>query len=149
MKYPKSCDLCEKEISDSKEMLKHMKSHSYTRDLNAYYLQYIYECEDCDFKSKTTETMESWKYTRESAVQKCFQCGIYENTFGTVDQLDLHLLNCEVYKCQECQFRTKFLKDVKIHIETEHGQKKYLCHLKMDRNESDVVDIKQYRSDKV
>ena len=34
-------------------------------------------------------------------------------------------------------------------IEKEHGQQEYLCHLKMDRNVSDVVDIKQYRSDKV
>jgi hypothetical protein len=53
---------------------------------------------------------------------KCgFECGLCEINF---EKLDLHLLNCDVYKCQECPFITKFLKDVKIHIRNEDGPNK-------------------------
>jgi hypothetical protein len=111
-----------------------MKSHSYTEDFSAYYFEYIYNCEDCDFQSRTSVTMEvhCGKCGSENV-----ECGLCKSNFETVDEL-----NCEVYKCQECPFRTKFLKDIKIHIENEHGPQKFLCHLKMSRNESDVTKCK-------
>ena len=39
-------------------MQKHIKSHSYTSDFNAYYLQYIHKSVVCDFQSTTDETVK-------------------------------------------------------------------------------------------
>ena len=50
-KYPKSCDLCEKEIESGKEMRKHIRSNYFTGEFNPY-LENNYRCEDCNFKSK-------------------------------------------------------------------------------------------------
>ena len=53
-KYPKTCELCDVEVNDQKELKLHMKTHSY-RESN-------FRCEDCDF----VELMNlQWKCTQE------------------------------------------------------------------------------------
>ena len=145
MDYPKSCDLCEKEMSNAKQMRKHMQNHSFTGRYS-HYLENNYKCEDCEFTSKTIETMEVH-------VGKCridnFECGLCEYTADTLEKLETHLVNCEVYECEECQYRTRFLKEIKYHIEKEYGKPKRLYHIKMNRDDKNIVDFKDYMSDKV
>ena len=78
-----------------------------------------------------------------------FECGLCEKTEETLENLEIHLLSCEIYECEECQLRSRFLKDLKIHIEKDHGKITNIYHLKMDRNDSKLVDFKHYKSDKI
>ena len=45
--FPKTCDLCEKEIGSKSEMKKHMKSHSYKH--------IEYKCEECELFSDSKQ----------------------------------------------------------------------------------------------
>ena len=58
-------------------------------------------------------------------------------------------MSCEIYECEECQLRSRFLKDLKIHVEKDHGKTTNIYHLKMDRNDSKLVDFKHYKSDEI
>ena len=95
-KFPQICDLCEKTIKSSKEMKKHMKTHSYTGDFFPDLDRGWYKCELCDFTSKTVETMEVH-------VGKCqtedFECGLCEFSTNSLENLELHLKSCEIYEC--------------------------------------------------
>ena len=143
--FPKSCEICEKSIKSVIEMQKHIRTHSFTGEYS-HYRDANYKCEDCDFTSKTIETMEVH-------VGKCradnFECGLCEKTEETLENLEIHLLSCEIYECEECQLRSRFLKDLKTHIEKDHGKITNIYHLKMDRNDSKLVDFKHYKSDKI
>ena len=33
-----------------------------------------------------------------------FECGLCEYTGNTLENLELHLVSCEIYECEECQF---------------------------------------------
>ena len=41
IKYPKKCDLCEKEYGNASELRKHLRTHSYK--------EVKFQCEDCEF----------------------------------------------------------------------------------------------------
>ena len=143
--YPKSCDICEKTLKSAKEMQKHMRTHSFTGQFS-HWRDANYNCEDCDFTSKTIETMEV--HTGKCRTDN-FECGLCEYTGNTLDNLELHLVSCEVYECEECQLRSRFLKEIKTHVERDHGIVTNVYHLKMDRNDSTLVDFKHYKSDKI
>ena len=89
----------------------------------------------------------------EVHVGKCrtenFECGLCEYTADTLEKLETHLVNCEVYECEECEYRTRFIKDIKSHIEKEYGVPKKLYHIKMNRNDKNLVDFKYYLSSEV
>ena len=141
-KYPKSCDICETVIGSIKEMRKHLKTHSFSGEYSKYSTQ-NYKCEDCNFISATTETMEVH-------VGKChkdiLECGLCDFNSETLENLETHLGTCEIYECSYCELRTKFLKDIKSHIEKEHvPDATLLYHMKMKRSEPDIVDFKSYK----
>ena len=50
-----------------------------------------------------------------------------------------------IYECSVCVLRTRLLKDIKSHIVIEHDETKLLYHMKMKRNEHDIVDFKSYK----
>jgi hypothetical protein len=127
-------------------MRKHIRSHSFTGAFNPY-LENNFRCEDCNFKSKTVESMEVH-------VGRCrtenFECGLCNFKAESLEKLDMHLVSCEVYECDTCEKRTTFLKDMKLHIESEHGGgPKKLFHIKMNRDDPLLVDFKDYNSDEV
>jgi hypothetical protein len=55
--FPKICDICEKEMSSLKDIRKHLKTHSYFGKYHDH-KEDNFKCLDCDFTSKTIETME-------------------------------------------------------------------------------------------
>ena len=67
----------------------------------------------------------------------------------SLEMLELHLVTCEMYECNDCYIRVKHLSEIKEHLQKEHEQGKYLNHLKMDRNDANKVDFKHISIDKV
>ena len=122
-----------------------MLTHSFAGQYNHFETE-NFNCEDCEFTSTTVETMEVH-------VGKCrtenFECGLCQYTCETLEGLELHLASCEVYECDNCELRSRFLKEVKTHIEKEHEKPCNIFHIKMDRNDPSLVDFKSYRSDKI
>jgi rubredoxin len=66
VKFPKKCDLYEKEIKSATEMKKHIKRHSYK--------QAKFECDDCDFVGESDLTMEVHIEKQHSEKYECGLC---------------------------------------------------------------------------
>ena len=117
-----------------------MKSHSY-REAH-------YKCEECDFVGESEITMEVHLGKVHSDK---YECGLCDFEAMTLENLELHLFSCEVYKCNYCEKKFKCIKDVKDHIEEMKysGGYEFIIHLKMDRNSPNEVSDKSYRSDKI
>ena len=72
------------------------------------------------------------------------KCGLCEDKFETLTDLELHLTTCEIYECGSCYDRYRTLSEIKKHIEDDHEDRVYLQHLKMDRKETNIVSFKSY-----
>ena len=70
-------------------------------------------------------------------------CGLCEWRSDCLENLETHLKSCEVYACEVCDRRFPALKDVKLHIDEEHGRGTSLIHLKMNRVVDKIVDVKK------
>ena len=136
LKYPRKCDLCEKTLENGLELRKHMKLHSFKGTLFGEY-----KCEECDFYGKSLETME---VHAGMCCSENFDCGLCNVKIETLENLKTHLVLCEVYECKECFKRVNKLSDIKLHVENYHDQNKRFYHLKMNRKQSEQVDIKEY-----
>ena len=139
--FPKSCELCEETFTCSRDFRKHMKIHSYKFSNGSD----GYKCEECDFMSRS-------KYTMDVHEGKCrkedFECGLCESNFENVENLELHLVTCEVYQCgdNECKLRAKTIKEIKNHLQEIHGYPMEVMHLKIDRNNPSEIDSKWHWS---
>ena len=136
----KKCDLCDKEFKTVRLMKIHRHTHSFSEN------QTEFECNNCDFTSKSVESMEVH-------VGKCCyeynECGLCELRFESLEMLELHLVTCEVYECGDCFLRVKVLSEMKTHIQGEHESEKFFCHMKMDRNDSKKVSFRQISIDEI
>ena len=82
----KGCDLCEKQFNNLSDFNRHMKSHLYK--------EAKFRCEDCPFVGKNFETME---VHAGKAHTDNLECGLCENNFENIENLNLHLQTCEIY----------------------------------------------------
>jgi hypothetical protein len=62
----------------------------------------------------------------------------------TLENLETHLVSCEMYECEECEKRLTKLCDIKLHLEDDHSKDKNFFHLKMHRILKSKVDCKKY-----
>ena len=89
----------------------------------------------------------------EVHIGKCstsnFECGLCEANFDTLEILETHLVNCEIYSCSVSEIRLNFLKDMKSHIGNEHDESKQLFHPKMNREDPSIVDLKKNKTHEV
>ena len=144
LSYPRKCELCEEELENIEKMKKHIKRHSYKKA--------EFKCDDCEFVGESEETMEVHIGKTHS---DRIECGICEIETESIEQLDTHLFSCEVYQCDECKKKFKTIFDIKKHIQEmkynnwNSGGYGYIHHLKIDRNNSNEVSDKLYRSDKI
>ena len=83
-KYPATCELCDVNVNDEKELKLHMKTHSY-RESN-------YQCEDCDFCGPNEFTMEVHAGRSHSADH---ECGLCDYKAKNVEDLETHISTCE------------------------------------------------------
>ena len=104
------------------------------------------KCKTCDFETKSV-------YTMEVHVAKCrtenFECGLCEDIFMDIKDLEIHLRTCETYECSNCWKRLKNLSDIKSHIQEKHEEFTTLNHLKIDRESDFEVKINSYNLNEV
>ena len=133
--FPRTCNLCEKDVESSKEYKLHMKTHSYRL------IQY--QCTMCNF-SEYNEIGIEVHVGREHGDN--FECGLCEYIAEDLENLDLHLLTCEVYKCNKCGNILKNLQDLKQHFLTEHENEKHktTTHMKQSREDRHSFDTRGY-----
>ena len=136
LKFPNNCHICEFELENSRDFRLHMDIHSVKRTLLGDFV-----CADCNFLSNKIETMEV--HFGKCCVKDLF-CGLCDWKSDKLENLDIHLKSCEVYECQECDRRYLSLKEVKMHINEEHGKDASFLHLKMNRSFENFVDVKKY-----
>ena len=111
--FPRSCHLCEKNLTNLKDYKIHMKTHSYRL------IQY--QCKMCSF-SEYNEIGIEVHVGREHGEN--FECGLCEFIADDLESLDVHLQTCEIYKCHKCENVFKNVKDLKQHYPTESIQMK-------------------------
>ena len=89
MVFPKTCDLCDYEMENNKELKQHMVTHSYKR--------VDFQCEECDFGGKNPYTMEV-----HTGKKHC----LCQYVAKDLETLDTHLFTYEVFEC--CSFNVRF-----------------------------------------
>ena len=131
--FPRCCHLCDKNLQTLKDYKMHMKTHSYRL------IQY--QCNMCSF-SEYNEIGIEVHVGREHGEN--FECGLCELTAEDLESLDIHLLTCEVYKCNKCENVFKNLQDLKQHSH-ENETHKTATHIKQSREDKHSYDAISYR----
>ena len=130
--YPKQCSLCEKVYKNSKELKKHMRTHSYN---------YVtFKCTLCDFVGGEALDMEVHTATTHS---DDFECGLCDFEGKDKENLDIHLTTCESYLCGLCEDKIKMLTDIKEHFKIKHEKSKTsslygVTHVKPSRQNKEI-----------
>ena len=71
-----------------------------------------------------------------------FECGICGYVANDSENLEKHLLNCELYKCTMCDLTFNNLKTLKPHLDEKHPRHmKHIdvLHIKMESKNFDLV----------
>ena len=63
-----------------------------------------------------------------------------------LEDLETHLLTCEIYRCKLCQNVFKNMTDLKEHFLQDHASETYRPteHIKTNRKDKEQFDIKSY-----
>ena len=135
-KYPKTCELCDVNVNDEKELKLHMKTHSY-RESN-------FQCKDCDFWGPNEYTMEVHT-GRCHPTSADYECGLCDFKAKNLGILETHLSTCEIYECDLCYFRVTQISEMKSHMETKHDKSNArIWHVKIDRNNDEIMDRSEH-----
>ena len=143
---PVKCDICEEkfvncigEAWDKERIEEHRISHSYKCSSKLKY-----KCEECEFWGPNTRTMEMHVKKLHS---EDISCGICDLKVKNVEELETHLVTCEVYRCSDCKTKFSTVSDIKKHINKDHkGRNVCLTHLKTNRDHFDFIDDNFYTS---
>ena len=132
--YPKQCDLGDFICNNSKELRKHMRTHSYRHA--------TYKCAMCEFVGGEEIDMEVHNAKMHSDK---FDCGLCEFEGKDFETLDIHLTTCECYICGLCEEKFKQISTVKEHFGTKHKESKTssfygVRHFKPSRQNKEVYD---------
>ena len=90
-------------------------------------------------------------YFRKNHLDK-FDCGFCDVEAKTCEDLKIHLLTCEIYKCENCDKKFGSLPDVKEHVKAEHLfviDYVRIIHVKQNRTENYVIDETAYQCKEV
>ena len=136
-KYPRTCDLCDLQLKNVKDMKKHKLSHSYNR--------VEFKCEECDFYGTDDLAMEMHYKKTHSDI---FECVLCEYVLKDEESLELHTFTCEAYRCNECELNVKTLNMLKKHIIDKHdGQCVHIFHVKQDRKNKEELVYTHHKSE--
>ena len=138
--YPKKCEVCEKEMNNKQEMQRHLKTHSYKRAQ--------FKCEECEFICERELTMEVHLGKFHDNNFECGLCGFLANS---EDNLNMHLVTCEIYICDRCHKRFKTISELKSHYTSDkivYEKFDKVLHAKVGRKEdSEVKENKYFKED--
>ena len=104
-KFPLTCDLCDETVKCKKELKAHRLTHSY--------IEVKYKCADCEFVGENDESMHV--HIGKAHSEK-LECGLCEIEIDTLENLETHLITCEIYECNHCYFSSKNLSQMKTHV---------------------------------
>ena len=112
-----------------------MKTHSYKL--------IDYRCAECDFMGSSETTMEVHMGKLHCEQIECGMCDIIFNDLAT---LETHLITCEIYKCEECSFKTSKLPEMKVHMDDQHSEGRgiQIIHSKQSRANREEYDCIYY-----
>ena len=69
------------------------------------------------------------------------ECGLCNYEAKDSEALNLHLRTCQVYICEECNFRTKHLHDIQKHLNDLHSdQYSEILHAKLNLKDLETID---------
>ena len=91
--------------------------------------------------------VQVWKHRADD-----FECGLCENKFGTLENLEIHLQSCEKFKCRLCELMGKSIAELKKHTKERHlGAFKggLINHIKLDRSNFKDVTITGHWSENI
>ena len=134
--FPITCELCDKELKDKKEMVKHQKNHSYK------FVAYKYV--KCDFLGEDEIGMEV-DLGKEHGEK--FICGLCDYIAKSLENLETHLSTCETYVCTICDTIFTNLAEIKTHFLQNHEAKhrsRFVKHIKQNRENHEAFDDKSY-----
>ena len=79
-----------------------------------------------------------------------YECGFCDFEATNLENLEIHLVTCGIYQCDNCKTKFKSIRDIKGHIEKQYSRGyEYVHHLKLDRNKPNKVSYRIYDSEKV
>jgi hypothetical protein len=112
-----------------------MKTHSYKA--------VDYRCAECDFMGSSHTTMEV-HMGREHCEK--IECGMCDSVFNDLETLETNLSTCEIYKCDECNFITTKLPEIKILLDDKHNGETgiQINHSKQSRGNREECDCYFY-----
>ena len=114
----------------------HLKTHSFKK--------LDFKCEDCDYFGPNVITMEVHHGRKHSQDP---ECGLCEFKANSRENLETHLVTCEIYDCKRCDLRFQNLTTMRTHLQEEHKghtQIVTIVHAKLDRKNSEIVACKEY-----
>ena len=121
-----SCDLCDENFETKRDLEIHRKWHLYT----SYEYETESNCKKCDFEHTTINTIEL--HIGKHKVEH-FECGLCDVKFEIwTSKLLTRLFSCEIYECDECYYRHKYISNVKEHVKDGHLTANNLHHLEID-----------------
>ena len=137
--FPHQCTLCDEVLKDLKEYKKHMSMHSYK------YVQY--QCGICDFTGGCDIDMEVHlaKIHGDN-----FECGLCDFEAKDLENLEMHLITCEMFKCGICENRIFQFSNLKKHFQDNHESSektRRVTHIKPYRDVKDVYEEKDHTYD--
>ena len=76
------------------------------------------------------------------------ECGLCENNFENIENLNLHLQTCDIFICRRCFRKENNISDIKSHVEKKHNDLRsgatIIDHLKISRIDEDEVTSKEH-----
>ena len=134
--FLKTCSLCDKTFKSYRKFRDHKFDHTaWDKKTNKY------SCKECDFVGNNMFTHE---VHMGKAHSQNFDCGLCDKEFDNLENLEIHLNTCEIYRCRHCINKEKTVSDIKKHTEEVHGGSTIIDHIKMSRENRDEVSETMY-----
>ena len=84
------------------------------------------------------------KFIWEKLHSQNFDCGLCDNAFENLENLETHLNACEIYRCRHCITKEKTVSNIKKHAVEVHGGSTIIDQSKMSRENRDKVSETMY-----
>ena len=92
------------------------------------------------------DRQEKDPYIREN---QTFECKVCDFKHNNKEDLEKHVITCEMYACSLCNYRHKRLSEMKTHCKNKHSKNTIIRHRKMDRDNFSKLSCNNYFSEEV
>ena len=108
-KFPMNCNTCTQKDLQKSEIKMHMYSH--------FYRNSKFSCECCEYASENIFDMD---FHFGKIHEEFPKCGVCDEDFENVEDLDKHKENCKIFECNNCWLRTCDKGELKEHMKDKH-----------------------------